>query len=70
MSSEAWNRYDGLSNTELSSAFLDIAAHVAPKAFRKHPRGVKKVVKKGYAPGHIARSHVATARVLASRRPA
>lgn len=68
--SEAWHLYQGLSDTDLSSAFLDIAAHVAPKTLRKHPRGVKKVIKKGYAPGHVARSHVATARILASRRPA
>jgi IS4 transposase len=68
--SGTWHRYDELSHTDLSSAFLDIAAHVSPKTLRKHPRGAKKVIKKGYAPGHIARSHVATARVLASRRPA
>jgi IS4 transposase len=67
---EAWQHYDGLSHKELGRAFLDVAAHVDPKTLRKHPRGPKKLVKKGYAPGHIARSHVATARVLASRRPA
>jgi IS4 transposase len=67
---EAWFPYHGLSDKELSRAFLEIAARVAPKTLRKHPRGSKKVVKKGYAPGHIARSHVATARVLAGRRPA
>lgn len=66
----AWDHYDGLSDEELSRAFLDIATRADPKTLRKHPRGPKKVVKKGYAPGHVARSHTATARVLASRRPA
>lgn len=68
--SEAWGHYQELSSKELSRAFLEIAAHVDPKTLRKHPRGPKKIVKKGYAPGHVARKHVATARVLASGRPA
>jgi hypothetical protein len=65
----AWDHYDGLSADDLSRAFLDVAAHVDPTTLRKHPRGAKKVVRKGYAPGHVARSHVATARVLSNRRP-
>jgi IS4 transposase len=64
--SEAWHRYDNLSDEDLSRALLDVAGHVNPRTLRKHPRGPKKVVKKGYAPGHVARSHVATARVLSS----
>lgn len=66
----AWDHYDRLSDEDLSRAFLDVAAYVDPTTLRKHPRGTKKVVRKGYAPGHVARSHVATARVLSARRPA
>ena len=65
-----WDRYDGLSDKDLSRAFLEMAARADPSTLRKHPRGAKKVVKKGYAPGHVARSHVATARVLSKRSPA
>jgi IS4 transposase len=65
-----WDHYDGLSDKDLSRAFLEMAALADPSTLRKHPRGVKKVVKKGYAPGHVARSHVATARVLSRRSPA
>jgi IS4 transposase len=67
--SEAWRQYDELSHEELTRTFLDVAARVVPKTLRKHHRSAKKIVKKGYAPGHIARSHVATARILVSRRP-
>lgn len=67
---EAWGHYQELSSKELSRVFLEIAAQVDPKTLRKHPRGPKKIVKKGYVPGHVARKHVATARVLASGRPA
>jgi IS4 transposase len=70
VSSEAWHPYENLSDEDLSRALLDIATHVNPRTLRKHPRGPKKLVKKGYAPGHVARSHVATARVLNSGRSA
>ena len=67
---EAWSVYHGLSDSALSRALLDIAAYVDPKTLRKHPRGPKKKPDKGYVAGHVARSHVATARVLAGRKPA
>ena len=67
---EAWVPCRDLSTKDLAHLLLEIAAHVDPTRFRKHPRGPKKVVKKGYAPGRVARSHIATARVLASGRPA
>ena len=67
--SEAWRIYTDLADKQLSRALLDIAANVDPKTLRKHPRGPKKAAKKGYAPRDVARSHVATARVLARRSP-
>lgn len=70
VASEAWYPYRDLSDKDFSRALLEIATHVNPRTLRKHPRGPKKVVKKGYAPGHVARKHVATARVLKSGKPA
>jgi IS4 transposase len=68
--SEVWQPYHNLSTKDFSRAFLEIADHVDPRTLRKHPRGPKRIVKKGYAPGHVARRHVSTAKVLASGRPA
>ena len=45
---------------------MEIALHVNVAKYRKHPRGPKKAVQKGCVAGHIARSHVATARMLDS----
>jgi len=61
---EAWAPYRSLSPQQASSLLLETAAFVNIAKFRKHPRGPKKIVKKGYAPGHVARRHVSTARVL------
>jgi IS4 transposase len=61
---EAWAPYRSLSPEQASRFLLDAAAHVNVAKFRKHPRGPKKIVKKGYVPGHVARRHVSTARVL------
>lgn len=65
-----WDHFDGLSDKDLSRAFLEIAARADPSTLRKHPRGVRKTVKKGYARGHVARSHIAAARLLSRRGPA
>ena len=66
---EAWQHYQYLANNELSRAFLHIAAHAEPAKLRKHPRGSKKAIKKGYVSGQVARRHVSTARILASGKP-
>jgi hypothetical protein len=61
---DEWERYDKFSAAQLARALLRMAAHVRPRALRKHPRGPKPLKKKGYASGSVARRHVATARVL------
>ena len=61
---EEWSGQEGWSAEQLSAALLELAKKVKPKTLRKHPRAAKKKVKKGYAPGEVARKHVATARVL------
>ena len=68
--SMAWRPYQDLDSKDFSCAFLEIAALVDPSKLRKHSRGPKKTVKKGYAPGKVARSHVSTARILNSGKPA
>jgi IS4 transposase len=65
---EAWAAYDGQSPRQLARSLMRIAAHAEPKRLRKHPRAPKRKVKKGYAPGHVVRRHVSTARVLAAGR--
>ena len=67
---KAWQHYQRLTDDELSREFLQIATGVEPAKLRKHPRGPKKEVKKGYVSGQAARRHVSTARILASGKPA
>jgi IS4 transposase len=66
---DAWSAYLDLPDKELSHALLDVAGHVNPKTLRKHPRTAKKAPNKGSAPLRVVSQHVATARVLAGRRP-
>jgi IS4 transposase len=65
---EAWRSYQGLSDADLSRVFLEIAAKVAPKTLRKHPRGPKKIVRKPDIPGYLVSSHHSTARAIANLR--
>jgi IS4 transposase len=60
----AWAPFDEQSPTALARTLLMVAAHVDPRTLRKHPRGPKPKVRKGYASGAAVRRHVATARVL------
>lgn len=61
----AWRRFDQQSPEQLAHTLRDIAAHVAPRRLRKHPRSTKKTKPKpGYAPRAEVQRHVSTARVL------
>lgn len=64
----AWDAYEQLSVQQLAQALLDIAAHIEPRRFKRHPRAPRSRNKKGYLAGCLARRHVATARVLARGR--
>jgi IS4 transposase len=59
-----WATFDAQSPAEVSDALRGIAAHVDPRALRKHPRKPKPKLKKGYASRASVQRHVATARVL------
>lgn len=61
----AWEDCRSIAPKQAARFLMDVAVHVNVAKYRKHPRGPKKIVKKGYVAGHIARSHVATARILA-----
>jgi len=65
---ETWHAYDRLTPSQLGRALKKMAAHVAPRALRKHPRGPKAPKKKGYVAGCEARRHVSTMRVLKAGR--
>jgi IS4 transposase len=59
-----WDTYEQSSARKLAQTLLRIAAHAEPHRLRKHPRGPKARVKKGYVSRRAAQRHVATARVL------
>lgn len=59
-----WDTYEQFSARELAQTLLRIAAHAEPHRLRKHPRGPKARVKKGFVSRRAAQRHVATARVL------
>jgi hypothetical protein len=59
-----WDTYEQFSALKLAQTLLRIAAHAEPHRLRKHPRGPKARVKKGYVSRRQAQRHVATARVL------
>ncbi|WP_459570823.1 transposase, partial [Cupriavidus sp. 8B] len=61
---EVWQAYDSLTPAQLGRTLLKIAAHVDPRAMRKHTRGPKAPKKKGYVAGCMARRHASTARVI------
>ena len=61
----AWKALEAQNPTQLSSTLRKIARNVVPRKLRNHRRSRPKVkIKKGYAPGRVARRHIATAKVL------
>ena len=65
ISLRTWRTYDKCSAQQIARLLLEIAAYVDPQAFRSHARGPKKPKPKGRVSTSTARSHVATARLLA-----
>jgi hypothetical protein len=63
---EEWDECQSTSPKQVAQLLLEIAANVTVAKYRKHPRGPKKAIKKGYVAAHVARSHVSTARILDS----
>jgi IS4 transposase len=65
---ESWPSIDADSPKQIARRLKELAQHVQPHKLRKHPRESKPKPKPGYAPGSVARRHVATSRVLAAGR--
>jgi IS4 transposase len=59
-----WDIYEQFSARKLAQTLLRIAAHAEPHRLRKHPRGPKARVKKGFVSHRAAQRHVATSRVI------
>jgi IS4 transposase len=59
-----WSVFETFTPAALTRTLRQIAAHVDPRTLRKHPRGPKPKLAKGFAPAEAVRRHVATARVL------
>jgi hypothetical protein len=59
-----WEAFDAMPPARLARTLRTIAANVDPRTIRKHPRGPKPRLKKGYAPKTQVQRHVATAKVL------
>ena len=67
--SMSWQAIEAMPPVQIGRVLLRVARSVDPLQFRKTKLGPKKVTKKGYAPGHLARAHVATARLLSPAKP-
>lgn len=63
-----WDIYEQFSTRKLAQTLLHIAAKAQPHRLRKHPRGPKARVKKGFVARRAAQRHVATARVIKDGR--
>lgn len=61
---ERWAKFDTQSPAAVARTLVAIAANLNPKTVRKHPRGPKPKVKRGYAPRAMVQRHVSTAKVL------
>jgi hypothetical protein len=65
---ERWAKFDKLSPMALARMLVAVAANLDPRTVRKHPRGPKSEVKRGYAPKAKVQRHVSTAKVLRDGR--
>ena len=63
-----WAEFDAQSPAVLARTLVTIAANLDPRTVRKHPRGPKPKVVKGYAPRSSVQRHVSTAKVLRDGR--
>ena len=62
---EHWPRWDGADPARLAKRLLHLARHIDPRQVALSKRKPKPKTPKGYVDGATARTHVATARVLA-----
>jgi hypothetical protein len=65
---QRWDTFDALSAQALARTLVAVAKNLDPRTVRKHPRGPKKKVARGYAPRASVQRHVSTAKVLRDGR--
>lgn len=59
-----WENFDAQSPADLARTLISVAKNIDPRSVRKHPRGPKTKVRRGYAPRASVQRHVSTAKVL------
>jgi IS4 transposase len=65
---ERWDKLDDQTPAALARMLIAVAKNLDPKTVRKHPRGPKKKVARGYAPRTEAQRHISTAKVMRDGR--
>lgn len=65
---ERWEKFDSQTPAALARTLVAVARNLDPRTVRKHPRGPKKKVTKGYAPRTSVQRHVSTAKVMRDGR--
>ena len=65
---ERWEKFDSQTPAALARTLIAVARNLDPRTVRKHPRGPKKKVTKGYAPRTSVQRHVSTAKVMRDGR--
>ena len=65
---EHWSVWRQANRVTVAKRLMELACHINPKRVATSKRKPKPVQRKGYVDGKTARSHVATARVLAQAR--
>ena len=66
---EHWPRWDEADPAGLAQHLLRLARTINPRQVATSKRALKTAKPKGYVDGKIARTHVATARLLAQAKP-
>lgn len=65
---EKWQKFDALSPAVIARTLVAVAKNLDPTTVRKHPRGPKGKVARGYATRANVQRHVSTAKVLRDGR--
>jgi hypothetical protein len=66
--SKRWTVWRQAKPCTVAERLMELARHINPKRVATSKRKPKPIQRKGYVDGKTARSHVATARVLAQAR--
>jgi hypothetical protein len=65
---ERWSSYGDADPAALAQRLTRLARNIVPRQVASSPRGPKAATRRGYVDAAVARTHVATARVLAQAK--